>query len=180
MGRCDEHTHIVSISSRHSSQSLITSALQYKDDEEVVLWMNTVGPYQNRQETYAYFSLPFCKGSKTIINHYHESLSEALQGVELEFSGYEIFYKTEVPVETICKTSLTPDKLKAFVYAIRNDYWYQMYIDDLPIWGKVSSTLSQLCPGYQSSDSRWASGTATTTTSTRTSGSRSATTASAL
>lgn len=52
--------------------------------------MNTVGPYHNRQETYAYFSLPFCSGSKSSISHYHETLSEALQGVELEFSGYEI------------------------------------------------------------------------------------------
>lgn len=26
---------------------------------------------------------------------------------------------------------------EAFVYAVRKDYWYQMYIDDLPIWGKV-------------------------------------------
>ena len=33
----------------------------YKDSEHVVLWMNTVGPYHNRQETYEYFSLPFCK-----------------------------------------------------------------------------------------------------------------------
>lgn len=55
--------------------------------------MNTVGPYHNRQETYRYFSLPFCTGSKISINHYHETLSEALQGVELEFSGYEIEYK---------------------------------------------------------------------------------------
>jgi hypothetical protein len=22
------------------------------------------------------------------------------------------------------------------VYAVKNHYWYQMYIDDLPIWGK--------------------------------------------
>lgn len=55
--------------------------------------MNTVGPYDNRQETYGYFSLPFCSGSKQNINHYHETLSEALQGVELEFSGYEMQYK---------------------------------------------------------------------------------------
>lgn len=55
--------------------------------------MNTVGPYDNRQETYAYFSLPFCSGTKRNINHYHETLSEALQGVELEFSGYEMQYK---------------------------------------------------------------------------------------
>lgn len=24
-----------------------------------------------------------------------------------------------------------------FVYAIKNIYWYQMYLDDLPIWGLV-------------------------------------------
>ena len=33
----------------------------YADSEHVVLWMNTVGPYHNRQETYEYFALPFCK-----------------------------------------------------------------------------------------------------------------------
>ena len=65
---------------------------QYEDHEEVVLWMNTVGPYHNRQETYTYFSLPLCKGPQKEISHYHETLGEALQGVELEFSGLEISY----------------------------------------------------------------------------------------
>ena len=65
---------------------------QYADHEEVVLWMNTVGPYHNRQETCTYFSLPFCKGPQKEISHYHETLGEALQGVELEFSGLEISY----------------------------------------------------------------------------------------
>lgn len=55
--------------------------------------MNTVGPYDNRQETYAYFSLPFCQGNKQNIDHYHETLSDALQGVELERSGYSIDFR---------------------------------------------------------------------------------------
>ncbi|KAF0303341.1 Transmembrane 9 superfamily member 3 [Amphibalanus amphitrite] len=63
---------------------------KYSANEEVVLWMNTVGPYHNRQETYSYFSLPFCRGNKAGISHYHETLGEALQGVELEFSGLDI------------------------------------------------------------------------------------------
>lgn len=67
--------------------------LQYNEHEEIVLWMNTVGPYDNRQETYAYFSLPFCQGERKTINHYHETMSEALQGVELEYSGYPIDFK---------------------------------------------------------------------------------------
>lgn len=41
--------------------------------------MNTVGPYHNRQETYGYFSLPFCRGMKEEISHYHETIGEALQ-----------------------------------------------------------------------------------------------------
>lgn len=110
---------------------------QYKDHEEVILWMNTVGPYHNRQETYAYFSLPFCVGTKQAINHYHETLSEALEGVELEFSGYEIDFTDDISVSEVCMVELDDEKVKAFVYAVRNDYWYQMYIDGLPIWGKV-------------------------------------------
>ena len=67
---------------------------QYEDDEEVIVWMNTIGPYHNRQETYEYYSLPFCKGTKTTISHYHETLGEALQGVELEFSGLDVKFKS--------------------------------------------------------------------------------------
>lgn len=120
--------------------------------------MNTVGPYHNRQETYAYFSLPFCAGPKTNINHYHETLSEALQGVELEYSGIDIEFKSKLKHQILlgsdvylfcfldnvardgheyCAVYLDSEKYKAFVYAVKNHYWYQMYIDDLPIWGVV-------------------------------------------
>ncbi|XP_070545494.1 transmembrane 9 superfamily member 3-like [Ptychodera flava] len=117
--RADEHTHT------------------YEDKEEVVLWMNTVGPYHNRQETYNFYSLPFCRGPKTNIGHYHETLGENLQGIELEFSGLEINYKAEVTQKTYCEVELTKEKYQAFLYAVKNHYWYQMYIDDLPIWGIV-------------------------------------------
>ena len=38
---------------------------------------------------------------------------------------------------TYCEVQLTEDKYQAFVYAVKNHYWYQMYIDDLPIWGET-------------------------------------------
>ncbi|KAI1285636.1 Transmembrane 9 superfamily member 3 [Halotydeus destructor] len=110
---------------------------KYDDNDEVVLWMNTVGPYHNRQETYSYFSLPFCAGQKKGISHYHETLAEALQGVELEFSGLDIEYKATVSKTKYCEVTLDTEKLQAFIYAVKNYYWYQMYIDDLPIWGIV-------------------------------------------
>jgi transmembrane 9 superfamily protein 3 len=37
----------------------------------------------------------------------------------------------------ICTVVLTKEKYDLFAYAIKNHYWYQMYIDDLPIWGIV-------------------------------------------
>lgn len=55
--------------------------------------MNTIGPYYNRQETYNYFSLPFCRGKKKEISHYHETLGENILGVELEYSGADINFK---------------------------------------------------------------------------------------
>lgn len=36
---------------------------------------------------------------------------------------------------TYCNIEMDKAKQDAFVYAIKNHYWYQMYIDDLPIWG---------------------------------------------
>lgn len=110
---------------------------KYKDEEEVVVWMNTVGPYHNRQETYEYFSLPFCKGSKKTISHYHENLGEALQGVELEFSGLDVAFKRDISVTKYCQINLDKDNYRALAYAVKNHYWYQMYIDDLPVWGIV-------------------------------------------
>ncbi|KAA0193262.1 hypothetical protein HAZT_HAZT006085 [Hyalella azteca] len=99
--------------------------------------MNTVGPYHNRQETYAYFSLPFCVGPKEEISHYHETLGEALQGVELEFSGLDIDFKGDISKTEYCEIDLNEERLHTFIYAVKNHYWYQMYIDDLPIWGIV-------------------------------------------
>jgi len=116
---CDEHDH------------------KYEEAEEVVLWMNTVGPYHNRQETYGYFTLPFCRGMKEEISHYHETIGEALQGTELEFSGLAIEFRVDTAKTTYCQVNLDPGVLKTFLYAVKNHYWYQMYLDDLPIWGIV-------------------------------------------
>lgn len=122
--RQDEHNHI------------------YQDDEEVVLWMNTVGPYSNRQETYTYFSMPFCKGYKTTIEHYHETIGEALLGVELEFSGFDIRFKVNQPKTEYCKRTLSQADANSLIFAVEHNYWYQMYIDELPLWALVGEKES--------------------------------------
>ncbi|XP_055351316.1 transmembrane 9 superfamily member 3-like [Paramacrobiotus metropolitanus] len=110
----------------------------YDDKEEVILWMNTVGPYANRQETYSFFSLHFCQGDKHKLEHYHESMAEDLQGIDLENSGLDIKFKTTQTKLEFCKIdNLDKDMLNSFMYAIKNNYWFQAYLDDLPLWGTV-------------------------------------------
>lgn len=46
------------------------------------------------------------------------------------------FTLAETPLSVYCKIELNDEKLKAFVYAVKNKYWFQMFIDDLPIWGE--------------------------------------------
>lgn len=130
---CDEHTH------------------RYTDNEEVVLWMNTVGPYVNHQETYNYFSLPFCKGPKKDISHYHETIAEAIQGVELEFSGLDMQFKKDIkePLE-YCTVNLDAEQYERFRYAIKNLYSYQMYLDDLPIEGLIGEYKRHEANGRES------------------------------
>lgn len=35
-----------------------------------------------------------------------------------------------------CKKTLSEEDYKQFVYAVRNNYWYQMYLDELPMYGR--------------------------------------------
>ena len=46
-------------------------------------------------------------------------------------------HKADLHKTEYCKIELTDANLAAFLYAVRNHYWYQMYLDDLPIWGIV-------------------------------------------
>ena len=72
------------------------------DNEEVVLWMNTV-------ETYVYFTLPLCTGPREHIGHYHETMSEALKGTE--HSGLQIEYKADSAKLEYCKVGLGDNNL---------------------------------------------------------------------
>ena len=42
-----------------------------------------------------------------------------------------------MPKKEFCQVILDETRLKSFMYAVKNHYWYQMYIDDLPMWGIV-------------------------------------------
>ncbi|KAL6043065.1 Transmembrane 9 superfamily member 1 [Balamuthia mandrillaris] len=112
----------------------------YDKQEKVTLYVNKVGPFRNPQETYSYYSLPFCPPDK-IVESKTEGLGEALLGYELIESRITIRFREDMPRAKICARTLNKQQAKSFKNAIFQHYWYQLFLDDLPIWGMVGEYL---------------------------------------
>ena len=66
-----------------------------------------------------------------------QSLGEALEGHDLTNSGFHIKFMEDVPPTKLCSQNLDRETALVFGAAVEVHYWYQMYFDDLPIWGMV-------------------------------------------
>ncbi|CAD6250719.1 unnamed protein product [Miscanthus lutarioriparius] len=109
---------------------------KYQAEEPVTLWVNKVGPYNNPHETYNYYNLPFCHASENHVNKWG-GLGEVLGGNELIDSQIDIKFRKNVDKATICSLDLDLVKAKQLSDAIENSYWFEFFIDDLPLWGFV-------------------------------------------
>ncbi|CAH8388106.1 unnamed protein product [Eruca vesicaria subsp. sativa] len=83
---------------------------KYQADEKVTLWVNKVGPYNNPQETYNYYSLPFCRKTNNSI-HKWGGLGEVLGGNELIDSQLDIKFLKNVDRSVICQLELDEAKI---------------------------------------------------------------------
>ncbi|KAL0432119.1 UNVERIFIED_CONTAM: Transmembrane 9 superfamily member 1 [Sesamum latifolium] len=107
---------------------LVSSTLaKYQADETVTLWVNKVGPYNNPQETYNYYTLPFCHPPGNAA-HKWGGLGEVLGGNELIDSQIEIKFKRDVEKTKICEIELDAAKAKQFKDAIDNSYWFEFFM----------------------------------------------------
>ncbi|MFQ6649232.1 hypothetical protein Gotur_022392 [Gossypium turneri] len=100
---------------------------KYQPDDPVTLWVNKVGPYNNPQETYNYYSLPFCHLG-TNPAHKWGGLGEVLGGNELIDSQIDIKFQKNVEKSTICQLELDEAKVREFKDAIENSYWFEFFM----------------------------------------------------
>eukprot|EP01038_Epipyxis_sp_PR26KG_P006465 gene6465-8894_t len=115
---------------------------QYKVDDPVTLWVNSVGPYHNPQETYPYYQLPFCKPEHGIETKKRVSgIGEILEGNELRNSGLKLHFAKNIDREDVCDMVLTKSSVAEFELAVDSQYWYELFMDDLPMWGMVGEVL---------------------------------------
>mmetsp|Transcript_14292 Transcript_14292/g.19538 ORF Transcript_14292/g.19538 Transcript_14292/m.19538 type:complete len:693 (-) Transcript_14292:269-2347(-) len=147
-----------------SSQLLFSLLLLQKDDflvnadeydhryapgDKVNLWVNKVGPYANPQEAYEYYSLPYCAPqteheSETFNKLKAHSIGERLGGHALRHSGHDLIFASgdkQTVVEECNTEAITEAQAAAFTKAAEDQWFYQMYIDDLPVWGMVGEML---------------------------------------
>ncbi len=105
--RADDNTHV------------------YTENEAVSLWVNTIGPFHNPTEMYAYYDLPYCHPDHGIERHKRPAgMGEILEGYELRNSGVKMHFATDVDNEVVCEMKLDSDQAQHFEKAVDQQYWY--------------------------------------------------------
>lgn len=145
----------------------VKAGKKYQEHEAVHLVVNKVGPFNNPTETYRYYSLPFCHEHSTeeeeveaaevenveIVTRESEKrqgklshkqrFGESMVGDRRETSPYEISFEDSVEWRLLCKKLLTAADLKKLKDAIHNNYFFEMLVEDLPMWGYVGDTADE-------------------------------------
>jgi hypothetical protein len=114
---------------------------RYKVGDDVPLYANKVGPFHNPSETYRYFDLPFC--SSAPVKEKKEALGEVLNGDRLVSAPYKLEFLGEKNSEVACRKRLSREDVAKFRDVIAKDYYFQMYYDDLPIWGFLGKVVKE-------------------------------------
>ncbi|KAI5063248.1 hypothetical protein GOP47_0021795 [Adiantum capillus-veneris] len=114
---------------------------RYAPGDPVPLYANKVGPFQNPSETYRYYDLPFCPPAQ--VTEKREALGEVLNGDRLVHASYQLNFMDDKVSEPLCKKRLSKEEVKAFRDTVKQDYYFQMYYDDLPIWGFIGKIDDQ-------------------------------------
>lgn len=72
-----------------------------------------------------------------------QRFGESMVGDRRETSPYEISFEDSVEWRLLCKKLLTAADLKKLKDAIHNNYFFEMLVEDLPMWGYVGDTADE-------------------------------------
>lgn len=72
-----------------------------------------------------------------------ESIGEVLNGDRLASTLYQLSFRLEKNRESLCQKKLKAAQVSKFRAAIINDFYFQMYYDDLPVWGFIGKVENE-------------------------------------
>lgn len=74
---------------------------------------------------------------------HRQRLGESIVGDRRETSPYEVSYGDSVEWRLLCNKQLTSKDLVALKEAIHNEYFFEMFVEDLPMWGYIGDTADE-------------------------------------
>nr|XP_043610594.1 transmembrane 9 superfamily member 5-like [Erigeron canadensis] len=118
---------------------------RYNVGDDVPLFVNIIGPLNNPSETYQYYDLPFCHPDQVIPKK--ETLGEVFNGDRMTNTLYNLKFRKNKVDQVLCDKKLTRDDITKLKNAIDNDYYFQMYYDELPLWGFIGKVEDESFTG---------------------------------
>lgn len=109
---------------------------KFNEKDPVPLWASKVGPFTNPSETYEYYSLPYCQPTDGV-KEKTLGMGEVVEGNRMASTPYDLSFRVDRQSEVTCEKSLSKEELEKFRKAVRDDWYFQMYYDDLPFWGFI-------------------------------------------
>ena len=104
-------------------------------------------------QTYQYYDFPFCRSPEGVKRE-RTDLGEVLGGDRLAKSPYEIEFGIDKENVDLCTQFLERKEVEKFRRAVKNDYYFQMSFDDLPIWGFIGK-VEKIMRGGAAAESRY-------------------------
>ena len=74
---------------------------------------------------------------------HRQRLGESIVGDRRETSPYEITFQDSVDWRLLCKTTLNTPALAKLKKAIQNNYFFEMFVEDLPMWGYIGDIAEE-------------------------------------
>ncbi|KAG5007477.1 hypothetical protein JHK85_026019 [Glycine max] len=120
---------------------------RYKEGDSVPLYANKVGPFHNPRILVKLTRICVCD-----LKEKKEALGEVLNGDRLVSAPYKLEFQRDKESISVCNRKLSKQDVARFRSAVRKDYYFQMYYDDLPIWGFIGKVDKE---GKDPSDYRY-------------------------
>ena len=70
-------------------------------------------------------------------------MGESLVGDRRESSPYEVTFRDSVDWRLLCKKELGEEDLAKLKKAIHNNYFFEMFVEDLPMWGYIGDVSDE-------------------------------------
>eukprot|EP00878_Enallax_costatus_P011698 GHUV01012213.1.p1 GENE.GHUV01012213.1~~GHUV01012213.1.p1 ORF type:complete len:157 (+),score=23.99 GHUV01012213.1:127-597(+) len=109
---------------------------RYQLKDPVPLYAAKVGPFANPSETYEYYKLPYCK-PKEGVRYKTLGMGEVVDANRMATTPYALNFMVDRKDEKVCDKTLTDEDMVIFRKAVMDDWYFQMYYDDLPVWGFI-------------------------------------------